>query len=221
MIQEQLPAQRPSHYLAIIVLLIILVFAVLYALAQFGASVGTQTSKQGQCLNNGQSFNAQQEAFTLAQEVEQYRTANPYRGNYGLGSYTFCYKDGTQNRSQSPIYPGYNNTKDATKPINATHSEQKTYKWLEGELNALPANQSPATAIYVVIFSQVIVCGPCRQDMKLWQRGLRSAAKTSRVFLSIWDIVYGKGFNPATYQAGMGTPVTIDAIRRVPIVFAP
>lgn len=57
MIQEQVPVQRPSHCLAIVVLLIILVFAVLYFLAQFGASVGTQTGNQSQCLNNGQSFN--------------------------------------------------------------------------------------------------------------------------------------------------------------------
>ncbi|MGB8348257.1 MAG: hypothetical protein WCD86_25470 [Ktedonobacteraceae bacterium] len=47
MIQEQVSAQRPSHCLAIIVLLVILVFAVLYALAQFGANIATQTSNQG------------------------------------------------------------------------------------------------------------------------------------------------------------------------------
>ena len=37
--------------------------------------------------------------------------------------------------------------------------------------------------------------------------------------LSIWDITYGNGFDPATYPAGNGVPVTIDMIREVRIAF--
>lgn len=157
MIQEQLPAQRPSHCLAIVVLLIILVFAVLYALAQFGASIGTQRSNQNQCLNNGQSFNNKQEAFTLAQAAEQYRAARqpPWKGNYGLGSYTICYKDGTANRVQSSVFPGNDNDGQFPgEPENFTHSEQSAIGWLRNQLSTLSIDRSKVTAIYTVIFSQ-------------------------------------------------------------------
>lgn len=113
------------------------------------------------------------------------------------------------------------NKNDPTKPLNATHSEQSVYKWLQKNLSRLAINQSTVAAVYTVIFSQVTICGPCARDMILWQRGLRQAAKSSRLFLSIWDIIYGKGFIPSTFPAGNGTPVTIDVIRRVPIVFTP
>ena len=223
MIQEQLPAQRPSHCLAIVVLLIILVFAILYAIAQFGASVGTQTSNQSQCLNNGQGFNNEQEAFALAQTAEQYRAAKPLPVNYGLGSYTICYKDGSFTRRQSIVFPGRkNNGQFPGKPENVTHSEQSALGWLRSQLRTLSIDRSQVAAIYTVIFSQVIVCGPCQKDMTQWQRILRQEAKTERVYLSVWQLTYGKGgFDPATYPAGTGTPVTIDMIQEVKIAFVP
>jgi hypothetical protein len=55
--------------------------------------------------------------------------------------------------------------------------------------------------------------------MKLWQRQLRRDAKTEQVYLSIWDIIYGKGFKPKSFPKGTGTPVTIDMLEEVRIAF--
>lgn len=225
MIQEQLPAQRPSHCLAIVVLLVILVFAVLYGLAQFGASVGTQTRNQNQRLNNGQSFNYKPEAFVLAQTAERYRANRkpPWYGNFGLGSYTICYKDGTANRVQSSVFPGSDNDGQFPDlPENATHSEQSALVWLRRQLGTLSIDRSQIVAIYTVIFSQVKVCGPCRTDMTQWQRILREEAKTQQLYLSIWQLIPGKGgFNPKQFPKGTGTPVAINMIQEVKIAFVP
>jgi hypothetical protein len=75
------------------------------------------------------------------------------------------------------------------------------------------------TAIYTVIFSQIAVCFSCQRDMVPWQRTLRQKARSDSVFLSIWDLPQGKGFNPKKYPAGTGTPVSADASRQVPIQF--
>jgi len=89
------PAQQSWGLL--LVLLILLGLAIL-ALPSLNTRVSTttQSGSQGQCLPNGQDFDYRQEAFRLAQVAEQYRTVNKFGGNYGLGSYTICYKDGTQ-----------------------------------------------------------------------------------------------------------------------------
>lgn len=179
-------------------------------------STTTQNNSEGQCLSSGKNFNARLEAFTLAQTAEQYRSANKFAGNYGLASYTICYKDGSQSRVQSSVFKGFDS---ATKPKNSTHSEQAAYGWLRYSLPRLSVDQNKVVAIYTVIFSQVVVCNLCQQDMKSWQRILRQQAKTNQLFLSIWDIMSGKGFNPATYPAGTGIPVTIDDVRKVPIDF--
>ncbi|MGB8348258.1 MAG: hypothetical protein WCD86_25475 [Ktedonobacteraceae bacterium] len=153
----------------------------------------------------------------MAQAAEQYRAARPFGGNYGLGSYTICYKDGTASRKQSIVYPGFS---QKAPPYNSTHSEQLVYNWLQDELAALSINQSQVIAIYAVIFSQVIVCPPCQGNMTMWQRTLRGKAKTERVYLSIWQLIPGNGgFNPTLYKAGTGTPVTINMIQEVEIKF--
>lgn len=179
-------------------------------------STTTQNNSEGQCLSSGKSFNEQQEAFTLAQAAEQYRSANKFAGNYGLASYTICYKDGSQSRVQSSVFKGFDSP---TKPKNSTHSEQAAYGWLRYTLSRLAIDQTKVATIYTVIFSQVVVCNLCQQDMKSWQRTLRQQANTNRLFLSIWDIMPGRGFNPATYPAGTGTPVTVDDLRKVSINF--
>lgn len=175
---------------------------------------------RGPVLSSGQGFDTQQEALTLVQAAEQYRTAHPFGGNYGLGSYTICFKDGTQQRFQSPVFKGFNNP-NSSEARNATHSEQSAYGWLQLQLSRLAIDQSTISATYAVIFSQVQVCPDCEQDMRFWQSTLRQKAKTQQVFLSIWDIVGGKGFNPATYPAGTGIAVTVDVLRKVPIQFVP
>lgn len=216
-------SQTKTPWLLIFLLLLLGFFVLIFALPSLKTqtSTNTQTTSEGQCLQNGQGFDEQQEAFTLAQAAEQYRATHSFGGNYAYGSYTLCFQDGTQQRFQSPPAPGFDNNNDQTRPVNATHSEQGIYNWLQQKLSRLSSNQTGSSTIYVVIFSQVTVCGLCRKDMELWQRGLRQAAKTANLFLSIWDIIAGKGFNPATYPAGTGTPVLFEDLEKVPITFVP
>jgi hypothetical protein len=72
-----------------------------------------------------------------------------------------------------------------------------------------------------MIFSQVAVCLDCEKDMQSWQWTLRQKAGTNMLFLSIWDILKGKGFDPKSYPAGRGTSVTIDDLEEVSIEFNP
>lgn len=214
---------KPSWLLIFLLILLGLGFLI-FALPSFNTQVSTttQTASNGQCLQNGQGFDEQQEAFTLAQAAEQYRAVHPYGGNYGLGSYTICYTDGSQQRVQSPPAPGYTSTPTAILRANDTHSEQGIYNWLKRNLSSLSIDQSQVTAIYAVIYSQVSVCSPCKKDMIAWQRGLREAAKTVNVYLSIWDIRLNSksGFNPAKNLAGTGISVAIADLEKVMIAFA-
>lgn len=183
--------------------------------------VGVTTASQeapSQCDFTRNGFNTQLEAFTLAQQLEAYRSANPTFRNYGMGSYTICYKDGTQQRFPSPIAPGYTQT---ALPRNATHSEQAVYQWLLKQFASLTLDFSTVSGVYTVIFSQVVVCELCQPDMVSWLRNLRQAGKTNKVFLSIWDIARGKGFVPTAQPGGSGIPLSFEDIERVPIVFEP
>lgn len=218
-------SQSKPSWLLIFLLILLALGILIFALPSLNTRVSTttQTASQGQCLSNGQGFDEHQEAFTLAQVAEQYRSTHPYKGNYALGSYTICYTDGTQQRVQSPLAPGYTSTPTATIRANDTHSEQGIYKWLERNLTSLSIDQSQVAAIYTVIFSQVRVCLPCQGNMVTWQRNLRVAARTNSVFLSIWDIRFKSksGFDPAKYLAGTGIPVAIADLEKVMIAFAP
>lgn len=202
------------------VVLIILAALAALPLLKGNVRIGTAVSQPtpaGQCQFDTRSFATPQEAFTLAQYLEQYRIAHPTARNYGMGSYTICYKDGTQQRFPSPVAPGFSQT---PLPHNATHSEQAVYQWLLQQFMALALDASTIRGIYVVIFSQVQVCVPCQSDMIDWLRNLRQAAKTPKVGLSIWDIARGKGFVPTLQPAGSGTPIAIEDIEKVPIPFA-
>lgn len=212
--------QVQKSWLPVFLLLLLALLIIIFALPSLNTSTNTATKtvSEGQCLDNGRGFNTPQEAFTLAQAAEQYRTVHPFGGNYGLGSYTICYQDGTQQRFQSDVYPGYY---AQNPPRHITHSEQSTYQWLQDELSNLSVESSSVTAIYTVIFSQVIVCIPCRQDMVSWQRALREKAKMNKLYLFIWDTVPGKGFAPTAYPGGTGTPVSLYDLERVPIQFVP
>src|SRR5579875_75932 len=164
--QEQMQTQRSSNCLLLIVLLLVLAAAILYALSQLGGSGGL-----------GYSFE-QMEAFRLAQETQAYRQGHPYGGNYGRGSITVFYADGISRRYPSPIYQGY----DAPNPpVYRTHSEQRIDRWLVSLLPRMLRQHifDRATAIRIVIFSQVIVCPGCRQAMIPWQRQLRARARTN------------------------------------------
>lgn len=214
-------AQKSSAgSLLLLLLLLGLLGLLLFALPSINSqeTTSTQTTSEGQCLENGRGFNTPQEALTLAKTAEQYRTAHPFGGNYGLGSYTICYKNGEQQRVQSDVYPGY-----YRKPLpkHITHSEQSTYKWLQDNLSQLSVDRSTIQTIYVVIFSQIVVCPPCRDDMVTWQKDLREKAQMRQVYLYIWDIAFGKGFDPEKYPKGTGKPISLRDLERVDIEFVP
>lgn len=213
--------KQSSKWWLIFLLILLLIVGVFVLLPSYNAGVNTstQSTTQNQCPQAGQNFDAQQEAFTLAQTAEQYRRLNPFGGNYGPGSYIICFTDGTQQRVQSIPFKGF---RDYTLPYpqqHTTHSEQKTYGWLQVQLSRLSIDLVQITAIYVVIFTQVIVCPDCKNDMVYWQRTLRQKAKTNKLYLSIWQIVPGKGFAPTVYPGGTGIPITIDDIEEVKIEF--
>ena len=202
----------------VLALAVLILLALLAAFLSSGVNTTNQTEPAGQCDFTTKAFNARQEAFTLAQKLEAYRSANPTIRNYGIGSYTICYKNGTQRRFPSPVAPGYS---QSTLPTNATHSEQAVYQWLLKQFASLSLDLSTVSGIYTVIFSQVVVCDQCRTDMVPWLRNLRLAAKTNKITLSIWDIARGKGFIPTIQPAGNGTPIGPGDLEKVSIPFAP
>jgi hypothetical protein len=198
-----------------IALLLVLLIGSLLAVSSLNIT-STQT-KAGQC-----PFVPRQEAFLLAQEAEQTRVATPFAGNYGDGSYTICFRDGSSYHYFTEVYQGYNSATASGYPAQKAHSEQRVDDELYAALSTASFDNSQLVGIYVVIFSQVIVCPPCQQEMRLWQRELRQAAHTTLLFLSIWQMHPGKaGFDPKKFPAGTGTPVTIDDLQQVFIRFAP
>ncbi|HEY1350557.1 MAG TPA: hypothetical protein VGF67_13115 [Ktedonobacteraceae bacterium] len=201
-------------------LLVVLIFA--YTGLRLGNS-RTQTSPEGQCRSNGQRFDGRQEAFMLAQMAEQYRERHAFNGDYAYASYTLCLKDGSQQRFLSPVAPGYDNTADKTKPRNDTHSEQALQRWLIKQLTGISFDANTLVGIYMIIFSQVRVCDACLSNMVSWQADLRQAAKTSLLYLAIWDIRPGtlSAFLPTVAPKGTGTPVAIGDLRRVSVSFTP
>ena len=219
-------AQKKKSSLGLIIfLLILLVVGIFFLVPSYNirTNTATQTTTENQCPQTGQSFDAQQEAFTLAQSAEQYRQIKPYNGNYGLGSYIICLTNGAMRRIQSMPFQGYYDRSLPYYQQHLTHSEQATYKWLQDQLSrlSLSRNLNKVAAIYVVIFSQVLVCTSCQRDMIDWQRTLRQKAKVENLYLSVWDIMLGKGFVPTVYPAGTGIPVSIDDLEEVNIPFAP
>lgn len=220
--QRQERHQSKSGMVIFLLILLLIVSVIAYTALRLGNS-GGQANTNGQCLSNGAQFNGRREAFQLAQLSEQYRAGYSYNGNYGYASYTLCYKDGTQQRRLSSVAPGFDNVKDKTKPLNYTHSEQALFRWASSQLTSISFDAGKLAGIYVIIFSQVRVCDACVQDMVSWQSQLRQVAKTSLLYLAIWDIRPGtpSAFIPTVSPAGTGTPVAIADLRRVTINFIP
>lgn len=211
--------KQSSKWWLIFLLILLLIVGVFVLLPSYNAGVNTstQSTTQNQCPQAGQNFDAQQEAFTLAQTAEQYRRAQPLPINYGLGSFIICFTDGTFKREQSSVFKGRSSN---SYPGNDTHSEQSAYGWLQNRLVALSIDPDTISAIYATIFSQVRVCSFCKQDMVYWQRTLREKARTNNVFLSVWDIGFQQGFNPKLYPAGLKSAITTVGIENVRINFA-
>lgn len=199
----------------LILLLLLLAVIAFFALGSLNLAGSTTRSRSSQCPG----FDEQEEAFQLAQFTEQYRKSHPTPANYGPGSWTVCYTDGSPVRNQTPEFKGGNNKNPAVGPTQITHSEQQTYRYLQLKLPGLSLDQSRVVAVEVVIFSQVIVCPPCQEDMVSWQAVLREKARTQNLFLSVWDIAPGKGFVPTVYPGGTGTPVSIEDLRKIDLAF--
>lgn len=196
MIQEQAQAPRSSHCLAITVLLIILVLAVLYALAQFGAQSG----------GSGYSFE-QEEAYQLAQETQNWRRYHPTGANYALASITIFYQDGSSRRfvreTHGIAFPF------ASKKDQGIHSEIFAHDWIVEELDILKKAgyiDAQTTGITVIIFSQVAVCPVCRATMRDWRKEFRNISGRNDLELSIWQLT--RGYNPSDYPKGK--PVTSE-----------
>src|SRR5947209_19732420 len=99
--------QAPKNHLSLLILLLLLLLVSgILILPSLNVKVnqGIQSTPAGHCQSGDQGFDERQEAFTLAQTAEQYRRANPCGGNYGLGSYTVCYTDGSQQRFESSVF---------------------------------------------------------------------------------------------------------------------
>src|SRR5437870_13506027 len=118
---SQTRPQQSSVPLILLLLLLLVVGILVLSTLNTSVNVGVQNGANNSCPSVGQSFDTRQEAFTLAQTAEQYRSTNPFGGNYGLGSYTICYNDGTQQRNQSIPFKGYDNKNDNIKPFNYFH----------------------------------------------------------------------------------------------------
>lgn len=207
------PTQGKSTLLGFVLLIVLLIVAFLVAASLNLARTTTQTA---QC-----PFEARQEAFRLAHEAEQQRTARPFRGNYGVGSVTICFKDGSNYYYTTEVYQGHDSATVSGYPKQKAHSEQLAYDEVYGTLAEASFDRSQFVGVYVVIFSQIIVCPGCQGEMGLWQRELRQEVHTNRVFLTIWQLRVGKGFRPKQFPGGTGTPVTINDIQQVFVTFDP
>jgi hypothetical protein len=208
--------QQKSTLWIIFLLLLIIVGGVLAlgSLSIVGTKTTTQTAKPCPIVDE------QVEAFKLAQIAEHYRKLKPDPRNYGLGSYVVCYTNGLISTYQTPVFPG--NTDKTLSPTNIMHSEQQTYRQLQKVLADPALHIGEIVNIFVIIFSQVTVCGPCQSDMISWQDILRQKAGVEPLFLSVWDLIQGNGgFDPQSQRAGTGIPVTPANLRLVTIPFAP
>ena len=143
--------KQSSSWWLIIFLLILLILGIFLLLPSYNTQINTstQSTTQNQCPQAGQSFDARQEAFMLAQSAEQYRRMHPFGGNYGLGSYIICFTDGTQQREQSRLYEGFYSTELPRSLQHITHSEQYAYDWLQEQLSLLSIDQSPHSFCFV------------------------------------------------------------------------
>lgn len=206
-----------------IVVLLLLLGLLLVVFAQTGMQTTTQ-SEPNYCLNGGNNFNYGATVQGLAQDAQTYRAAHPIRANYGNASITICYNDGSSTTlpSGDPPFVGYNSQ---TPPENATHCEWQAFRWAEEQLkpanlNAQVESGKTVVKIFVTIFSQVVVCGPCRyQDMPTWMRDLRTAAGSQNVYLTIWQIRPG---SPSSFDPGKkpeGVPLSPTDLQIVPVNF--
>ena len=209
MIQQQKQGMSLSGCFLVIVLALGLLLAI--------AALHTNNS------SSGPSFDKHAEAYSLAQAAQDYRQHHPQAVNYGLASITLFYDNAPSRRFVPTDQRGFIQPfRGYTDPVleNQTHSEFFARKWILTTLGVLKRTgiiTAHITEIDVVIFSQVIVCPPCANAMVSWQREFQVEAGKSNLFLSIWQIIDGKGYSPA--KLPQGKPVQQSDIEEVPISF--
>jgi hypothetical protein len=170
--------------LLIIVLLLIVLAAILYALSQVG--------KGGQ----GGFFDAASYALQIARGAYRVRQHHAPTGHdFGGSIIVVQYADGSRPLVlPSPIYEGY----DSPPPdVNATHSERRTQDdFILPMLLSLRRRGivAKASEIDVILFTQFYPCPPCRAEMRAWQKQDRQAAGTENVFMTVWTLA--KSFSP-------------------------
>lgn len=218
MIQRQRRKQKEEQGISLsgCFLVIILALGIILAVA----ALHTNNNPGG----SNPSFDKQAEAYSLAQAAQDYREHHPQAVNYGLASITLFYDNApsrrfvpTDQRGFIAPFPGYDSP---VAPKNQTHSEFFARKWILNTLGILKRTgliNTHITEIDIIIFSQVVVCPPCATAMVSWQREFRDAAGISNLFLSIWQIARGKGYDPADFPKGK--PVKESDIQEVPISF--
>jgi hypothetical protein len=201
--------------LAWIIVLICLIIGILLFAPSVGHFVNSlSTTNSGNCTSQG--FDYKTEAQSLASDLQAYRSAHPFRGNYGNASIVVCYADGTFWRNQSLSYQGTGN------PQNDNHSEKLAFAWLQQQVIQLPTNKTLTNArAYTLVFSQVRVCDACKTEMTNWLSDLRTLSGNPTLALAIWQIKpgSGSGFDPARKPAGI--PLDLNDVKQVQVGFTP
>ena len=217
MIQRQKRKQKQEQSISLsgCFLVIVITLGIILAVA----ALHTNTNPGG----SNSSFDKHAEAYSLAQPAQDYREHHPQAVNYGLASITLFYDNApsrrfvpTDQRGFIQPFRGYTDRVLG----NLTHSEFFARKWILATLGVLKRTgiiNTHVTEINIIIFSQVVICPPCVTAMVSWQREFRDADGISNLFLSIWQIIGGKGYSPA--KLPQGKPVHPNDIEEVPISF--
>ncbi len=145
-------------------------------------------------------FDAHAEALQLALQVQDFRKIHRTIGrNLGMGEIVLEARDGTLTRYPSPIYEG--EKAPAAYDPNANHSERRTHdQFLLPELGRMQNNGTldKVQYIYILIFSQIYVCPPCKADMRGWWKAYKSAVSSQDAgkiqVPAIWELT--GSYNP-------------------------
>lgn len=168
--------ERPNRFWWILLIILAALGAIYFYLIPFLASSGVGGNNPS---SGGWSAAQQQQiAFTLAQQVQDYRQRiyEARRINYG-DAYLTASGIAQPFRPKQPV-EGMN---APNPPQNDTHSETMLKGWalyiIRKNLQSLPSG----SVINILIFTQVKVCPDCRRDIQTWAKQLQQAASTGVV----------------------------------------
>ena len=181
--QQHFQQERPRRFWwALLIILVCLVGTIFYVLPLLSSVGGTSSPSYPGGWSDAQQ---RQIAFALAQNTQKYRIQiHEVRIiNYG-DAFMRVTGNPTSLRPDHP-FDGMNSPSGAK---NDTHSEAKLKGWALATIRKSQQGLPSGSTINVLIFSQVIVCTPCRQDVQAWANDLQRAAPSGvRVNLYIWQ----------------------------------